>query len=607
MCRRLAIAVALIVLCWAQPGSASLANPSPLRCDKKDKNEKDDRDDRHGRYTKNDRDDQDDKDHKDGKACPLPAQCQLRVSDHCVNGQCPAIVNAPDGTSCDDGNPATTGDACRQGVCGGGLSTCPPTGNPCTVGVRQPTGACLPVNVADGTACNDGNACTTGDACTQGVCGGAAVQCSNGGNPCTIGVCQANGSCGLVNVTDGTGCNDGNACTTGDVCSHGVCAGAAVQCPGGDACTFPVCKADGSCGLVNLGDGTPCDDGDACTTGSTCQAGVCAGGSALTCASPTDSCQTPGGCATDCGAGGCAVSGGGPTNPTLNVPPGALDASVRIKITDLGGDPSDPSVFHVYELGPSGTQFAPPATIDLPAPPLAPGHTAVIELNSGSGWVAIPTTLNAGRVSGPVAHFSGCRTRDVSPGSTADLEITDMVEFQDLNKLATPFVDPLDPTKGTCDPGFSLFGICFKVKNPTAATVPSAVAHIYAWQCYNGSVVTGPTGEQCLPTSLLIPCTPAVDLPLPAIGPGQEITFTYNLEGNEPFGCLGSSFVGVDVTLREPTLADPDAGMRSANVGPLIDDFPPGPPFHVFFGKTPPAKPRLGGGFVQDFLIDARF
>ena len=88
-----------------------------------------------------------------------------------------------------------------------------------------------------------------------------------------------------------------------------------------------------------------------------------------------------------------------------------------IRVTDIGGkevevgDPDAASVFRVYELNPSGTQFAVPATIDLPAPPLLPGQGAVIEVNSVNAfsptnrWVPIATTLSGGRSAAPSRTF----------------------------------------------------------------------------------------------------------------------------------------------------------------------------------------------------------
>jgi hypothetical protein len=298
--------------------------------------------------------------------------------------------------------------------------------------------------------------------------------------------------------------------------------------------------------------------------------------------------------------GGCLVAGTGVGNPTLTIPQNALSGDVRIHVTDLGSDPNNPLVFHVYDLGPDGTQFATPATIDLPAPPLAPGHTAVIEVTSGNGWVAIPTTFNAGRVSGPISHFSQCRTRDVAPSATTGLIMVDMVEFQDVNELVTPI-------SCTPPPG-SFFGVCLTIKNPGASTVTDATLNVFGWQCYSRGFDAD--GEECLP-GLLLSCgstvaAGGVSVPLPpgGLAPGAETTVQLRFDGGPgaiPLGyCFdGSAFVGLDVVFREPTAADKEAGIRSAKGGPFVNG-------SLFQGIYPLIKAG-NNGIVKNFLIDAQF
>ncbi len=59
----------------------------------------------------------------------------------------------PSGTSCDDGDACTVGDACFFGRCEG-------------------------AGVADGEPCDDGDSCTTGDLCQDGVCAGTSIVAS---------------------------------------------------------------------------------------------------------------------------------------------------------------------------------------------------------------------------------------------------------------------------------------------------------------------------------------------------------------------------------------------------------------------------------------------
>jgi hypothetical protein len=389
-----------------------------------------------------------------------------------------------------------------------------------------------------------------------------------------------------------------------DSCHAGVCGGTPVQCPGStNPCLVAMCQANSGCGFSNVSDGTACNDGDACTSGSTCQAGSCGGGGPLTCTSPTETCDATGGCATECGPSGCVVSAGGPTNPNLTVLPGALNANVRIKMVDLGPDPSDATVFHVYQFTPDGTQFATPATVDLPAPTLAAGHTAVIEVTQGTGWVAIPTTRVGGRLSGPISHFSACRTRDVAPTLTTGLVVDDMVQFQDIGELGG--------VPG-CDPAGGSFGVCVTVHNGGGPPVTTASATIFGWQCYSRTLFTytNPVtsefeGTHCNFNGLLIPCgSTQVTVPLPPSGLAfgdPPITVKYDFEGGTPLGtCFdGSADVGLDFAFREPTAADPSAGMRSAKDGPLVNGA-------VFKGIYPP--PKIGTTrVIKNFLIQAQF
>src|SRR5438477_287796 len=143
------------------------------------------------------------------------------------------------------------------------------------------------------------------------------------------------------------------------------------------------------------------------------------------------------------------------------VPPGALSSPVIITMFDQTGDPNDASVFHVYSFAPAGTQFIIPATVDLPSPPLTADQVALIEVSDdGVVWTAIATTPNGTRVSGPIAHFSKCRTRAAIKGpGGGDLNILDLVGRSAIASLIPPAGEA-----GTCNPVGN--GFCFKMKNP---------------------------------------------------------------------------------------------------------------------------------------------
>ena len=373
--------------------------------------------------------------------------------------------------------------------------------------------------------------------------------------------------------------------------------------------------------IVNAADGTSCSDGNSCTTADVCSSGVC-GGTPIVCSSPTDTCSLTSGCATRCDSTGCTVAAaGGYLNPTLTVPPGALASPVNISMVDQGGDPNDSSVFHVYSFAPNGTTFSPPATVDLPAPPLSAGQVALIEVSDDSvAWTAIATTVNGARVSGPIAHFSKCRTRAAVQGpGGGSLDIVDMVGYQEAIVSLIPPIISLNPTTrepGSCRVGLNpdIFGLCFKMKNPDKiVTDPNftsncpdplpAVAppgchllHVIPWQCslanrtlppFDPANPTAYEGQHCdRAGGFLIPCPETIytmDQFLPAGGlpSGQELWVDLNFfvnppppaNGAQPYACIASSgfFIGFDVLFREPSGNDSLAGIRSAKLGPFID------------------------------------
>lgn len=364
--------------------------------------------------------------------------------------------------------------------------------------------------------------------------------------------------------------------------------------------------------IVNVADGTSCSDGSVCTTNDVCNAGAC-GGTPVVCSSPTDICSPSTGCATTCGPAGCTVSAAnGFMNPTLTVPPGALASTIAINMVDQGGDAGNPSVFHVYSFSPAGTVFATPATVNLPAPPLTGGQVAVIEVSdNGTTWTEIATTLNAGRVTGPITHFSFCRTRARAPSSTLDLlVVTDMVQYQDLVQVkpSDGLVIPPSGETGSCYSG-DFFGVCFKLTNtstttaitsacpvPTPSPPPAGCMQLTVapWQCYSASrnfpapfTPAGAgsyEGQHCDFTGLLIPCAEAVYnldnfLPAGGLAPGASIwanlsffaSATPLASGTPPFNCFGSSFIGIDLLLREPSGSDSQGGIRSAKDGVCVE------------------------------------
>ena len=373
----------------------------------------------------------------------------------------------------------------------------------------------------------------------------------------------------------------------------------------------PQCPA-----IIPAPTGTACNDGNVCTgtapipsqSGDVCNAGSC-GGTPLTCTSSTDTCGPSSGCATACDATGCNVSAGGAGSATLTIPPGALSGPVRISIVDLGPDPNNSSVYHVYGLAPSGTTFSSPATIYLPAPTVDSTHTVVIDVSEDSGvtWTEIPSTLSGGRVTGPISHFSLCRSRVSAILLTKGLIMIDMVQWFD----AASSLNPGGIAFPGCNPT-DYFGICFSFKNPSLTQpVTTAQVRIAPWQCYGAThdITNTPPGDHCDFTGLLIPCTPAdITLTLPAGGipPGGTGNAEINLAGTFA-SCLGSSFVGVDALFREPSTTDLAAGIRSARDGPLVCTDASCTTRTLFQGIYPLKKFNPSGKLIEDFLIDTKF
>jgi len=362
-----------------------------------------------------------------------------------------------------------------------------------------------------------------------------------------------------------------------------------------------------------------------CTNNDVCNAGAC-GGSPVVCGTPGDICTEASGCVTPCGPGGCVISAvGGISNPTLTVPAGALSSPVVITMFDQTGDPNDASVFHVYSFAPAGTQFAIPATVDLPGPPLTAGQVAIIVVcDDGTTWTPIATTVNGTRVTGPIAHFSKCRTRATVQGpGGGSLNIVDIVGYQEaIVSLIPPLISPT-PSPGVFEPGAckpgDFFGLCFKMKNPDTnladpnftsvcpdplpAVAPPGchLLHVIPWQCslanrtlppFDPANPTAYEGQHCdRAGGFLIPCPETIYtmdqfLPVGGLPPTQEMWVDLNFSlrppanGVNPDSCIIPSgfFIGFDVLFREPSgdcstpaKCDWQGGIRSAKLGPFVD------------------------------------
>jgi cysteine-rich repeat protein len=199
-----------------------------------------------------------------------PEQCDdgnLESGD-CCSATCE--FEAAD-SPCDDRNLCTTRDACDgAGACVGGAPVVCTAADQCHLpGTCAPdTGVCSDPAKPDGSTCDDADPLTDGDACTAGTCGGTPFTCGDGaiqdvlGEACddgpgngTDGCCSA--TCRLVD-TDGDGiCDRDDRCPkdpANDADGDGVC---------GDVDNCPDVGNPGQEDADGDGIGDACDGSDA--------------------------------------------------------------------------------------------------------------------------------------------------------------------------------------------------------------------------------------------------------------------------------------------------------------------------------------------------------
>ena len=230
-----------------------------------------------------------------GDACDLAGACKgdpVSCDDNnvCTNDSCAADTgcdHTPVATACEDGNPCTVGDTCKNGICAVGSAKDCDDKKACTADSCDPKSGNCVNKVLDGGPCNDGSQCTDPDACQGDVCTGKAVVCDDS-NSCTSDSCDPATGCVYKQLTGP--CTDGNPCTLGDTCNATFCApGTAKDCDDNNACTTDSCDSvSGNC--KNLAKtGAPCDDGNACTGPDACGGGSAANGTV--CAGTTKTCD----------------------------------------------------------------------------------------------------------------------------------------------------------------------------------------------------------------------------------------------------------------------------------------------------------------------------
>ncbi|MBM4354029.1 MAG: hypothetical protein FJ109_09590 [Deltaproteobacteria bacterium] len=161
----------------------------------------------------------------------LDAGCFAGV---CFGGACePAPVDG----ACDDGDACTEGDWCVDGQCTGAPKDCSQfVAGPC-VKPACIQGVCYGKPIIG--LCDDSDPCTQGETCKDGLCeGGQPMDCSGIVGTCITGACE-NGQCVPVPTTEP--CDDGDPCTVDDTCSPDGCGGKPKSCPAGTWCILGEC------------------------------------------------------------------------------------------------------------------------------------------------------------------------------------------------------------------------------------------------------------------------------------------------------------------------------------------------------------------------------
>ena len=241
----------------------------------------------------------------DGMMC-FGGQCQEGV---CRIGNCPLgncqqrrCSSTVEDSPCDDGNPITINDRCRNGFCIGesrcnsvtctSLSQCHERGS-----CNPQTGRCSTPTSADNTPCDDSNPTTVIDVCTSGTCSGQ-LQCLREPSPCSPPSeckevnCGSDGRCLIRNKYDHSSCRSPNfECLGGTCIQKNRCSG--VVCTPSDSChsTGSCDPETGYCSDPLLGEGTPCVVGNYTST--------CSGNGVCIRKNNCSSVATPGGCHTN--------------------------------------------------------------------------------------------------------------------------------------------------------------------------------------------------------------------------------------------------------------------------------------------------------------------
>jgi len=230
---------------------------------------------------------------KDGK-CVAGAALDCDDKNPCTADTCDAKSGCKhkptSGSLCNaDDNLCTVSDTCEKGVCLAGKKKNCDSGDQCITGKCSIVSGKCKYTPKTAQPCNDGNPCTTSDACKDETCTSTTITDCNDNNVCTADSCDVNTGCKHKNAANS--CDDGNKCTDNDSCENGGCVGlpkdVTADCGDGNPCTQDSCDKNKGCVNKNV-EGAKCDDGNACTEGDACKLGKCIAGLVNSCDCTTD-------------------------------------------------------------------------------------------------------------------------------------------------------------------------------------------------------------------------------------------------------------------------------------------------------------------------------
>ncbi|MET0593083.1 MAG: hypothetical protein ABW133_10310, partial [Polyangiaceae bacterium] len=224
--------------------------------------------------------------------------------------------------------------------------------------------------------------CLPAQLCVSGTCAELS-ELVNGGLPIRPGD---------AGPPSGQPCSYTSECPSPMICRAGICAPeclASSDCSGGRACVDRRC-VDSACAAGDAGVGLACTYNSSCPAPLVCRSGSCACeclGNAdcadgFVCSS--NRCRP----ATQIGAeGGIVRSNDGVIE--LSIPPNALSRNVTFAIEPLEAWPAG-ALGKVFQIGPSGTTFATPATLRYHYEPSDLGNTplnrVVFATAAGAAW-----------------------------------------------------------------------------------------------------------------------------------------------------------------------------------------------------------------------------